>query len=304
MNLTEKLLRIPASLPLGVLYPLATVGAGVLHHIVRYRRGIIRKNLRDCFPDKTEKELRHIEHDFYHRFADYTVETLKLMHVSDSEMRRRMQFENLDIIDRHLSAGRSVAVYFSHTFNWEWAPAISLHSAMKPSDKVKFAQIYRPLKSKKFDNIMLRLRGRFHSVSIPKAHTARTLLDWRKQGIVSVTGFMSDQHPGHGDGGTPAVLLGRPSMMISGTEALARKLGMAVVFWDMRRVARGHYIINVKEITPDASAEPEHSITQTYTRLLEENIRRDPSLWLWSHNRWKHPLTSEQIQTAYDHASI
>lgn len=295
MSLKRSILSLPARLPLGVLYVAATLGAVVLHRLVGYRRKVIRHNLELCFPEMTQRERRRIERDFYHRFADYAVETFKLLHVSDAEMSQRMRFENLDIIDNHLKARRSVAVYFSHSFNWEWAPAISLHTAVKPSEKVTFAQVYRPLKSKKIDALMLELRGRFHSVSIPKDHTARQLLEWHRRGVVSVTGFMSDQHPGWGDGGMPVRLFGQPTMMISGTEALARKMKMAVVFWDMKRTSRGHYIIDVKQITPDASRCADGEITRQYTRLLEQGIRRDPSLWLWSHNRWKHPLTPEQL---------
>lgn len=304
MNVTEPILKLSARLPWGILYSFSTFAAILLHRVVRYRRKVIRGNLSRCFPEKSERERRRIERDFYHRFADYVVETLKLLHITDKEMARRMKFENLDIIERNLADGRSVAVYFSHSFNWEWAPAISLQSKIKPSDTVKFAQIYRPLKSKRFDALMLRLRSRFHSESIKKDHTARVLLDWRRKGIVSITGFMSDQHPGWGDGGYELTLLRQPTMMISGTEALARKLGMAVVYWDIRRESRGHYVIDVKEITPDASLTQEGEITRSYVRLLEQNIRRDPSLWLWSHNRWKHSLTPDQIESAHRHDNI
>ena len=40
-------------------------------------------------------------------------------------------------------------------------------------------------------------------------------------------------------------------------------------------------------ISPDASEEPENMIMERYVRRLEESVRRDPSLYLWSHNRWK-----------------
>lgn len=302
MNISGLLLKVAARIPLPALYFLSSGTAWMMERVVRYRRGVIRSNLAMCFPEKSESERRKIEKKFYRHFTDYIVETLKLMHISDAEMARRMQFTNLDIIDRHLKAGRSVVVYFAHTFNWEWAPAISLHSEVKPSDTVKFAQIYRPLKSKRFDRLMLALRSRFRSESIAKYNTARTLLQWRKDGVVSVTGFMSDQHPGYGDGGYPLMFLGQPTLMISGTETIARKFGMAVVFWDMSSPSRGHYVIDVKEITPDASTMSDGAVTRCYARMLEQSIRRDPSLWLWSHKRWKHPLNEQQIKSAHENA--
>ena len=31
----------------------------------------------------------------------------------------------------------------------------------------------------------------------------------------------------------------------------------------------------------------EFAVTEKYMRLLEDNIREAPELWLWTHNRWK-----------------
>jgi KDO2-lipid IV(A) lauroyltransferase len=32
---------------------------------------------------------------------------------------------------------------------------------------------------------------------------------------------------------------------------------------------------------------PDFEITDRYAQLLEEQIREEPELWLWTHNRWK-----------------
>ena len=37
----------------------------------------------------------------------------------------------------------------------------------------------------------------------------------------------------------------------------------------------------------DAALLPEFEATNMYYRLLSENIREVPELWLWTHNRWK-----------------
>lgn len=45
----------------------------------------MRKNLKDCFPEKTEAEIVRIEKDFYRWFCDYLVETVKLLTISKKE---------------------------------------------------------------------------------------------------------------------------------------------------------------------------------------------------------------------------
>lgn len=275
------------------MYLIADIIYFFLYRLGHYRLDVVRKNLASSFPEKSQKELREIEKQFYRNFSDYIVESLRLAHISDKKMAECMQFENVELIDRYLDEGRSIAVYFAHTFNWEWAPSISLHTKLKPSDKVEFSQVYRPLKSGFADRLMLRLRGRFHSVGYPKATTLRCLLKAKKRGALTITGFMSDQHPSHGDPGHLTTLLNHPTLMISGTETLARKLDMAAVFWDMEKTGRGHYKITVRPLADRVSQTAEGEVTEKYTRLLEKTIQRNPAIWLWSHKRWKRPVTDK-----------
>lgn len=290
-NTLRLLLKPLAWLPLSVLYGLSTVTAVVLHRVVRYRRRVVRSNLEAAFPDKSQAERRDIERRFYHNFTDNFVETLKLLHITDEEMARRMEFVDTDIIDSLMDQGKSIVVYFGHFFNWEWAPSISLHTRHKPSDKVAFAQIYRPLRSEAFDGLMLGIRSRFGSESIDKKVALRRLLQYRREGRVSITGFMSDQHPSHGDPGLVTTLMEQPTAIITGTETLARRLGMALIYWDMERLGRGRYRITTRHIADDAASLPEGEATRRYAQMLETTIRRDPSIWLWSHKRWKHKVT-------------
>lgn len=286
-------LRLLARLPLRVLYWLADIVFVILYHVVRYRRRTVAGNLSESFPELSDRQRSDIARRFYRNFADNVVETLKLLHISDDEMRERMQFEGVGQVESILAEGKSCIGYFSHCFNWEWAPSFTLwcHPFPAHSDrKVDYCQIYRPLRNRWFDRLMLEMRSRFHSISIPKKTTLRALLTYRRDGIITMTGFMSDQKPSHGDPTYVTRFLGRPTAMITGTETLGRRLGMAAVYWDMQKPSRGHYKIIVRLITPDISSTSEMTVTETYTRLLESTIRRDPALWLWTHKRWKYPV--------------
>ena len=43
----------------------------------------------------------------------------------------------------------------------------------------------------------------------------------------------------------------------------------------------------------DAGKLPEGELTIKYAHYLEDVIRRNPSMWLWSHRRWKHDWKDE-----------
>lgn len=280
-----------ARLPWRVLYALADVAAWVLHHVAGYRRGVARRNLAAAFPEMTRHERERILTRFYRNMADYAVETLKLAHVSDQEMRRRMQFVNIEIYDRLIDQGKFVATYLAHLFNWEWGTSVTRWLSHEVERDVVFAQVYRPLRNPLFDRLFLRLRSRFGSRSFTKTGAPRDLLRLRAQGMPTVTGFLSDQKPSHRDFIHVSDFLNQPTAFITGTEQLARRLGMAAVYWDMEKVSRGHYRVTLRLMADDASATAPMELTEQYARLLEANIRRDPALWLWTHKRWKHPVT-------------
>ena len=229
-----------AMLPFRVLYMLSDLLWFMTYCVVGYRRKVVMDNISESFPSRTPAEHRSIMRKFYHNLTDEFVETVKLGHVTDREMKTRMEFEGVEIIDRLVSEGKSVCVYFSHCFNWEWAPAVTLWSRYGNSPDVEFCQVYRPLRNLWFDHWYLHLRSRFGSVSYPKKTVLRDLLMLKRQGKVSVTGFMSDQKPSHGDPTYITTFLNHPTAMITGTETLARKMGLGVVYWDMHKISSGH----------------------------------------------------------------
>ena len=274
-----------------MLYRLSDFTFVVLYFLVRYRRKVVDDNLASSFPDTSPSERAKVRRRFYRNFSDYIFETIKLLHVSDDTMRRRMTFEGVDITDTYLRQGRQVIVYFSHCGNWEWAPSVTLWSSLTPGRDAEFCQIYRPLRSRAMDELMLTLRGRFGSVSLSKRMAFLDLMRYRRQGMPAMTGFMSDQKPSHGDIIHVVNFLNHPTAVITGTETAARRLDAAVVYWDMHKLSRGHYNIVTRLITDAPGQLPEGAITDRYASLLAATIRREPSIWLWTHKRWKNPVT-------------
>ena len=274
-------------MPLGVLYPIGYVVYILMYYVVGYRKKVVKKNLSESFPDMTEKELRLTMKDFYLNFADYIVETVRLGGISEREITSRVSYENLELVEGYLKAGRPIVAYFSHCINWEWVTSLGV---IVEGENIECSQVYRPLKSKWMDGYMLRIRQRFNSRCYAKSTVFRELLRRRGEGKVTFTGFMSDQKPSHNDTGYITMFLNHPTAMISGTETVARKLNAAVVYFDMTKLHRGRYHLRIVPITEDVSSLPENEITERYTRLLEENIRRQPSIWLWTHRRWKHKV--------------
>ena len=66
----------------------------LMHHVVHYRRRVVRANLCNAFPEKSAAELRDIEREFYRYICDYMLEEVKMLRMSFKELCRRMEYDN------------------------------------------------------------------------------------------------------------------------------------------------------------------------------------------------------------------
>ena len=272
-------------LPLRVLYIFSDGLYLLVYKVVGYRRRVVRKNLSLSFPEKSEAERRVIEREFYHFFCDYIFETIKLATISKEEMRRRLSVSGMEHIERAIRNGRSVSIFLGHYCNWEWVSSIPLWYQKEDSHG---AQLYRPLKNKAFDGLFLEMRSRFGSENISKYEALRHILQLRRDGKKTCIGFISDQTPGWNSIHDWVDFLHQDTPVFTGTERIAKKVDAAIFFADIRRVRRGYYHLVLRRMTDEPKDFPDYALTEQYMRELEQIIRRQPHLWLWSHRRWKH----------------
>ena len=281
-------------LPLRVHYVLSDVIFLLLYHILGYRKKVVRTNLRTSFPEKSQEELKQIECDFYHFFCDYMVESVKMMTISEQEMRRRMVFKNMEAVDSILAEGQSIALYLGHYCNWEWVTSLPL---WLPAN-IQPGQIYHPIENRLTDQLFLRARQHFNSLCIPMHDTLRRLLEFSKNNRPMIIGYISDQKPHWVNIHHWVDFLNHDTPVLTGTERIVRKLNHAVFYIDMQRKRRGYYEAELKLITRHPQQMREFEITDIYYQMLEKTIRRAPAYWLWSHDRWKR--TREEFNERFE----
>lgn len=281
-------------LPLRIHYMLSDLLYLIIYRLIHYRVAVVRKNIQESFPEKDADEQLAIERGFYHWFCDYLAESVKLLTMSRSQMRRRMVFKGTDVVDEVVRNGQSCAVYLGHYCNWEWITSLPLW--VMP--EAQCGQIYHVLENQEFDKLFLKLRQRWGAVCIPMAETLRRLIQYRQANQPVVIGYIGDQVPFWNNIHHWCQFLNHDTPVLTGTERLARQTGQAAFYLDVRRLRRGYYEAEFKLITREPKQLAEFELTDIYFRMLEESIRRDPACYLWSHNRWKR--TREEFNLRYD----
>lgn len=275
------LLWLIARLPLALLYGISNF----LFIIVAgfgYRRKVINKNLRNSFPDKSELEIRKIRIGFYRHFCDLFAETIALMHIDIDKIQKRVEVCNPEVMQELLKEGNDVIAVLGHYCNWEWTPVVSRQY------QAEGLSVYRPLKNKQFDKLMIKMRGRFGSRNIPLNSTAREIVKLKQQNRRFVLGLISDQSPSKFELNYWTNFLNQNTAVILGPEKMAKLTRSKVVYWQLEKIKRGRYRMTYIPYPGDVASSPEFDITEWHVRLLENQIKKAPQYWLWSHKRWKY----------------
>jgi len=276
---------LTALLPFRILFLISDFFYFIVYYLARYRRKLVRKNLNNAFPEKAPLEIQKIEKDFYRHFCDYFVETIKLLHISDSQMRKHFVFKNLEPAQQFLDKRQPIVLMLGHYGNWEWVPSIMLH--LKGDENTISGQVYRPLKNKISDLFFLNLRKRFHSIGYTKHNIFRDIVNLKRANTNWIIGFMSDQKPSGNQILYRTQFLNQDTPVITGTEKIAKHTGAAVCYLDISYLKRGYYEGRIHVISGNGAETAEFEITEKYMRCMEQTILRYPSAYLWTHNRWK-----------------
>jgi KDO2-lipid IV(A) lauroyltransferase len=122
---------------------------------------------------------------------------------------------------------------------------------------------------------------------VPMEGIFREAVKNRSEGRLFTIWFLADQRPPRNSKFWTR-FLNHETAFFEGVEKLSRKLDLAVVFLDVQKVRRGYYEVTLKKLFDNAGQTKENEVTLACIREMEDEIRKKPEFWLWSHKRFKH----------------
>lgn len=281
-------IRALSWLPLPLLYALMGSLAWLVRYVLRHRVSQVRANLSACFPELDRERIEGILNASYRNLAQVAAEFIKMARLSAEQLRDRVRTSHFEPVLAQIAAGHSVLLLSSHQCNWEWAlqgTALNL--------PVPISAAYKPLHSDRADAQLRRLRARFGVHLVAAKRLAREVIRHRRE--LRAVGIMADQMPSSSGGRHWLTFLGRDTAFYPGPAEIARMTGFAAYFIAMRRIRRGHYELEAQAIAgADEQLEPQ-TFTARYAERIEQQIRRDPSNWMWLHRRWKFARTEALV---------
>jgi len=267
--------------------PMTVVRAcgGGLGHAVYFVNGFHRRialtNLASAFPTRSPAERRAIARAMFAHFGRLLLELIKFGTLSEAQMLARIESDGEERVLQAYQQGRGVLFFTGHFGYWEMQ-AIAQPLRVRP-----VSVLARPLDNPYLHEMLERIRTRTGNAVIYRQGAIRKVM--RALAANRGVALLIDQHL-HSADAVYVDFFDRPAATTSALAALALRTGAPVIPVFALPLPGGRYrfvyerpVPLPREDSPDAVRE----FTQRCTDVLEMYVRRDPSLWLWMHRRWR-----------------
>ena len=240
---------------------------------------VVKQNLTNSFPDKSPKEIKALQNQFYRHFCDIMLESFKIFSISKKDALERFKVLNPEILKPYFDQGRSVIIAGGHYNNWEML-AVGLDSYIDHQS----VAIYHRLGNKFMNGKALQSRERYGLKMISRQEVKDY---FAQENELTATVFGADQSPSIAKKVYWMEFLNQETAVMFGVEKFALEKNSPVIFGGIDKVKRGHYEFTMEVLIDDPSKCTHGEITEAHTKRLEKQILADPQYWLWSHKRWK-----------------
>ena len=102
---------VASLLPMWFLHMVSFIISVILFYVVRYRRQVVHDNIKSSFPRLSPRKRWMIERRFYTHFCDLLFESVKFFSISKWNMKRRMKFKGVELLEESFRKGRSCGVF-------------------------------------------------------------------------------------------------------------------------------------------------------------------------------------------------
>ena len=275
------LLKLLSRLPLSLLYLLSPLVYFITYYPLGHRKHILFDNLRQCFPEKSEDEIVALAKQNYRNFSDVLIEMLKGISMSNEEILRRVEIQNLEPLIEYAKQKRPMLLLAGHHCNWDWVLLAACLRLPFPVDAV-----YKPLAADMFERLLLEGRERLGSRLIAPENFIAEIIKRRGQAVAYA--MVADQTPVREEEKCWAKFLNRDTAFFVGADKIARMTRAPVFFVSIRRSGRGRYQARVSELAQPPFDPEGYPVMERYVRALEAMVLEHPADWLWAYNKWKY----------------
>ena len=271
-------LRALSWLPLPLVYWLGAACGEIAHCAHRPRRDITRRNLRACFPDKSEGEIRALARAHFRALVAAVFASGIGWWGRRARLNRLTRLTNRDILDDARRRGDNIILLAPHFVGLEYG-GIYL-STVGP-----LVSMYQRNKNQMLDALIKAHRSRFGAVQYDRREAAASMLKTIRRGCPFY--YLPDQDPGRNKG-VFAPFYNIPTATFTALGRIAGLSNARVIPCITRLLpaGRGFEIIFHPPLANYPSGNDIADAT-TMNHAVESLISHAPEQYFWSHRRFK-----------------
>lgn len=272
-QLARGLSRLPFAFSQGLGWLLGTL----LRYVPNKQRRNALINLRLCYPDWDEVEVRRFRDRALREEAKTFVEiAYLLLRPVPQVLALVRETQGLELLER--PPGHGLIVLSPHLGAWEMA-------GLFLSTRGPTTTLYKP--QPLADELVRQARGRAGALLVPTDQTGiRHLLQGLRRG--EFLGILPDQEPKEDKGCVFAPFFGVPALTMLLVNRLARRTGAAVVFLFARRLPRGRgFVLHCLPAPSGVDSADEVEAAAALNRGVEACVALCPEQYVWSYKRFR-----------------
>ena len=239
---------------------------------------IIEKNILKAFPEIDHKGLKKISMTMWGNYGRILSEYVFLKNFRNSKLEDRLEIVGQNILEEIKKKGKPVIFVSGHFNNFE---LMAMHIEKSGVD---LAVIYRPLNNKFLNLVMEKIRKKYickNQIKKGISGTKQLLSFFKKKTSIAL---MIDQRVSEG---IKSNFFKHEAFTTTIPAQFVKKFNCKIVPIYIERIEDINFRLTIYEPLEYSNEESIESITLDLNYLLEKFILKNPTQWIWSHNRWK-----------------
>ena len=238
---------------------------------------IIKSNLIKFDDNLTPEKISKISKEMWGNYGRIFSEYPYIPNFRNGDFDKYIKIENKEKLEE-IKKGQPVVFISAHFNNFELM-AMAIEKA-----GVNLSAIYRPLNNKMVNSIMEPLRKKYICKNQIKKgiNGVRESLKFFKQG--GSIAIMIDQRVSEGE---KINFFSHPALTTTIPAQFVKKFGCKIQPVHIERYDKVNFKITFEDQIIIEENSDETLISLKLNQWLEKKIRKNPSQWIWSHDRWK-----------------
>ena len=239
---------------------------------------VIDSNIKKAMPDLSIIEIKNISKKMWKHFGMILAEYMFIKNFRHNDLNKNLNVIGQEILDEIKKTNEPVIFVSGHFNNFE---LMAMHIEKSGID---LAAIYRPLNNKFLNPIMERIRKKYICSKQIKKGISGTKQSLKLFKCKTSIAMMIDQRVSQG---IKVNFFGKEALTTTIPAQFVKKFNCKIVPVYIERIINSKFKLTIYKPLEYSEHETIESITTNLNELLEKMILKNPSQWIWSHNRWK-----------------